>query len=268
MSVTMADVARVAGVNKATVSRVLKGDPRISTATAEKVWKVVKELGYQPNVVAKGLSSRRTETFAAVFEDLSHPWVGAFLAGLDRVLAAKRQVVMVFSTGGDEGSRGRVSRSLKARRVDGVVWLDPVPTVPEGMACLSVGYEPVGEASIVLDRDAALEGLRRLAGEKRLLYKGGRGGSFSGLDLPEGEEIDAPFLPVYDGLCPSLNGAPPAVYCGDPDVARQLGCHGMNWPWFDLGVLAGRILFNRVQGKGVRPDLVRVPPRFSPFVRE
>lgn len=268
MSVTMVDVARVAGVNKATVSRVLKGDPRISTATAEKVWKVVKELGYQPNVVAKGLSCSRTDTVAAVFEDLSRPWVGAFLAGLDRVLAAKRQVVMVFSTGGDSGSRGSVSRSLKARRVDGVIWVDPVPTVPEGVTCLTVGSLPVGEASIVLDHEAALGGLRKLAAGRRLLYRGGGGGSFAGLDLTESEGAQGAVMHVYDGLFPALPLERPAVYCGDSVVAGALGCHGMEWPWFDIGVLAGRIIFNRIQGKGVRPDQVSVPPRFTPFIKE
>ncbi len=263
MAVTMVDVARGAGVNKATVSRVLKGDPRISTATAEKVWKVVRELGYQPNVVAKGLSSRRTETFAAVFDDLSRPWVGPFLGGLDRVLASRGRVVMIFSTGGDSGSRGRVSRSLGAHRTDGVVWLDPVPTLPEGMPCLTVGPEKFGEASLVLDREAALAGLRELAGDRKLVYRGS--GAFADLGLPDSSPPGEEALHVFDGLYPDrpLHGA--GVFCGDPALARSFGCHGMDWPWFDLGVLAGRILFNRVHGKGVRPDLVRVPPRFYPL---
>ena len=48
----MDDVARLAGVNKATVSRALKGDHRISPATREKVWKSAKVLGYHPDAVA------------------------------------------------------------------------------------------------------------------------------------------------------------------------------------------------------------------------
>ncbi|MBP9028047.1 MAG: LacI family DNA-binding transcriptional regulator, partial [Aminivibrio sp.] len=44
---TMEDVARLAGVNKATVSRALRGDSRISQTTREKVWKTAKELGYR-----------------------------------------------------------------------------------------------------------------------------------------------------------------------------------------------------------------------------
>lgn len=265
MSVTMADVARTAGVNKATVSRVLKGDPRISTATAEKVWKVVRELGYQPNVVARGLSSSSTGTVAAVFEDLARPWAGAFLGGLDRVLASRGQVAMLFSTGGDPGSRSRVSRSLSARRVDGIVWLDPVPTFPEAIPCLSVGHERLGEAAIVLDHAVALEGIRRLAGEREPVYRGAPSGTFGALGLPEEPAGNGEPFVVYDGILPDrpLNGN--GLICGDPATARSLACPCMDWPWFDLGVLAARILFNRIHGKGVRPDLVRVPPRFYPL---
>ncbi len=57
MRVTMSDVARAAQVNKATVSRVLRGDPRISSATSEKVWAAIKDLGYRPDAIARGLSS-------------------------------------------------------------------------------------------------------------------------------------------------------------------------------------------------------------------
>ena len=51
----MEDVAKLAGVNKATVSRALKGDSRISSATREKVWEAARSLGYQPDAVAGGL---------------------------------------------------------------------------------------------------------------------------------------------------------------------------------------------------------------------
>ncbi|HDQ93285.1 MAG TPA: LacI family transcriptional regulator, partial [Synergistetes bacterium] len=65
----MSDVAAAAGVNKATVSRVLRGDPRISSSTAEKVWETIKKLGYRPDAIARGLSSRRSDTLGLFFRD-------------------------------------------------------------------------------------------------------------------------------------------------------------------------------------------------------
>ena len=61
---TIDDVARVAGVSKGTVSKVLKNYPTISETTREKVLRVVKELGYIPNVMASGLSSKCSRRIA------------------------------------------------------------------------------------------------------------------------------------------------------------------------------------------------------------
>ena len=66
--VTMADVAAAAGVNKGTVSRALRGDKRISNETRERIWRIARELGYEPDAVASGLSSRRTGVVAVVVE--------------------------------------------------------------------------------------------------------------------------------------------------------------------------------------------------------
>ena len=56
---TAADVARVAGVSAMTVSRVLRCDDYVSAHTRAKVWRAVRQLGYQPNQAAQTLASRR-----------------------------------------------------------------------------------------------------------------------------------------------------------------------------------------------------------------
>ncbi|MBQ9840889.1 MAG: LacI family DNA-binding transcriptional regulator [Erysipelotrichaceae bacterium] len=61
---TIDDVARVAGVSKGTVSKVLKNYPNISEATRDNVMRVVKELGYMPNVMASHLSSKSSRRVA------------------------------------------------------------------------------------------------------------------------------------------------------------------------------------------------------------
>ena len=59
-NVTIYDVAHQAGVSMATVSRVVNGNPNVRPKTREKVMKVIKELNYHPNVIARGLASKRT----------------------------------------------------------------------------------------------------------------------------------------------------------------------------------------------------------------
>lgn len=61
---TIDDVARVAGVSKGTVSKVLKNYPNISESTRMRVMQVVKEMGYIPNVMASGLSSKNSRRIA------------------------------------------------------------------------------------------------------------------------------------------------------------------------------------------------------------
>jgi LacI family transcriptional regulator len=69
-AVTIETVASEAGVSKTTVSFVLNNNPTISATTREKVLQVVRELGYQPNVNARNLSSRRTRTICVLVPEL------------------------------------------------------------------------------------------------------------------------------------------------------------------------------------------------------
>ena len=122
MSVTMADVARLAGVNKATVSRALKGDHRISPSTREKVWNAAKSLGYEPDAVARGLSSQRTDLIGVVFPDLNLSSTGFFLAGLERVFSRHKLELLVKSISLAGQHEENIMRNLRSRKVDGIVW--------------------------------------------------------------------------------------------------------------------------------------------------
>ena len=84
MKVTMQDVANHAGVDKATVSRVLRGDHRISEKTKIKVMESVRALDYKLDRNARNLSTNTSGLIGVVLRDLNRPWLGAFLAGIDR----------------------------------------------------------------------------------------------------------------------------------------------------------------------------------------
>ncbi len=57
--VTLRAVAEAAGVSCSTVSRVINDMPRVSPSTRDRVWRVVREMGYQPDPIARKLAARR-----------------------------------------------------------------------------------------------------------------------------------------------------------------------------------------------------------------
>ena len=73
---TIYDVAGAAKVSLATVSRVMNNPEKVNPETREKVLKVIKELGYRPNAIARGLASRKTTTVGIVMADVSRAATG------------------------------------------------------------------------------------------------------------------------------------------------------------------------------------------------
>ena len=71
------DVSEHAGVSIATVSRVLNGNPNVSERTREKVLRVMDELGYTPNVFARGLGLDTMQTIGIMCSDSSDPYLPA-----------------------------------------------------------------------------------------------------------------------------------------------------------------------------------------------
>ncbi|MDR9852327.1 LacI family DNA-binding transcriptional regulator [Paenibacillus sp. VCA1] len=128
MSVTIKDVAKKAGVSPSTVSRVLSNNTRISRETSQKVRDVMEELGYHPNIMAKSLVSRTTETICVILpKPAEELFLNLFFMELIRgiVTQANRSGydVLISSGGSEQEEVDAVSRLLKGKRVDGAILL-------------------------------------------------------------------------------------------------------------------------------------------------
>jgi len=75
MGVTLKDIAECAGVTSATVSMVINNKPNISEATRKKVMKIAKELNYYPNVIARGLATRKSNSIGVIVPNLASSFV-------------------------------------------------------------------------------------------------------------------------------------------------------------------------------------------------
>lgn len=119
--VTMADVARAAGVSKQTVSRVVNGGAETSPETLRKVQAAIARLGYRPNSIARSLTTRQTYTLGLVVPDLSNPYFAEIAQGAE--LAAWEQGYNTFLSNifGKLEHEEAALRSFEDRGVDGVI---------------------------------------------------------------------------------------------------------------------------------------------------
>ena len=84
MSVTIDDVAKAAGVHPATVSRALRGVPgKVSPAKRAEIEALARSLGYQPNIIASSLRTKRTNIAAILVPDLANPMFAPLVKGLE-----------------------------------------------------------------------------------------------------------------------------------------------------------------------------------------
>lgn len=120
---TIYDVAGAAKVSLATVSRVMNNPEKVNPETREKVLKVIKELGYRPNAIARGLASRKTTTVGIVMADVSRAATAQLLGGIIDIAKKYEYSIKIFSIGDDEDIQDAM-RTVVAEQVDGILFLN------------------------------------------------------------------------------------------------------------------------------------------------
>jgi LacI family transcriptional regulator len=117
----MRDVAREAGVSIRTVSRVVNNLGEISEDTRQRVLAVIKELGYRPNAVARGLVSGKTSSVAVIIPQITDPFYPEFVHGVEGVAHQEGYGVFLCNSNGDPQQELNYMEELGSRRVDGVI---------------------------------------------------------------------------------------------------------------------------------------------------
>lgn len=113
-------VADQAGVSTATVSRVINNTSYISPETAEKVWKAIDELGYYPNINARGLASGKSSLLGLIVSDIVNPFFPDLVKSFEESAFEKGFEIIMANTNYDPARTALRVRSLIERRVDGV----------------------------------------------------------------------------------------------------------------------------------------------------
>jgi len=199
---TIYDVARLAGVSTATVSRALNGSGQIAQSTRLSIEAAVARLGYTPNPIARSLVTRSTQTIALLLPDIGNPFYAALVRGIQEHALLHDHTMLLCTTEGDPEQEERYLSLLHGKQVDGAL-VDGLVLPPERVAQFVRDGLPI----VCLDRDVGAGAVplvqvdnrlgARLATEHLLALDHRRIAHISGAELAIAAEREAGWLEAH-----------------------------------------------------------------------
>ncbi|CAG7654876.1 LacI family DNA-binding transcriptional regulator [Paenibacillus allorhizosphaerae] len=119
---TIRDVAKLAGVSVATISRYLNKTGYVNVDTEHKIKKAIETLKYEPSSVARGLAGKQTKTIALILPDISNPFFPELARAVEDV-ASTYGYTVIFGNSDDQGVKERTYiELLKKKYIDGIIF--------------------------------------------------------------------------------------------------------------------------------------------------
>lgn len=123
MNITIYDVAREANVSMATVSRVVNGNPNVKPTTRKKVLATIKQLGYRPNAVARGLASKKTTTVGAIIPDISSIFFAELARGIEDIATMYKYNMILSNSDQNKDKEMQLINTMLEKQVDGIIFM-------------------------------------------------------------------------------------------------------------------------------------------------
>lgn len=159
---TIHDVARLAGVSIATVSRVLNTPDQVSDVRVVRVRRAMEECGYRYNDLARGFATRRTHTLGLIVPSITNPVFAESTRGVQDYAARLGHQVLIGNTDYDARREAELIDLFRRRRVDGLLL---TTAAPESAALRQLAVE--GHPTILLYSTEALHGLAAVGVDNR-----------------------------------------------------------------------------------------------------
>lgn len=121
---TIQDVARLAGVSTATVSRTLSRPGAVAETTREAVLEAVERTGYRINTAARNLRQQRTGSIIALVPNLANPFFSQIMAGISSVLTPAGYGLLIADTQAGPDAEDRLATYLQGDKADGLILFD------------------------------------------------------------------------------------------------------------------------------------------------
>jgi DNA-binding LacI/PurR family transcriptional regulator len=203
MASTSQDVAKLAGVSIATISRVINGYPHVSATVRRKVLRAVKTLNYQPNRTAQRLRAKRSRVVGLIISDIQNPFFTSVVRGIEDlayqqgysvvlcnsdedpqkehlyidVMCAEDVAGVIIASASEASAHVQalldrnipviaIDRRVRSRQVDSVLVANVQGTIAAMSHLLSMGHREIGYVGLPLDRTPGRE---RYAGYRRAL---------------------------------------------------------------------------------------------------
>jgi LacI family transcriptional regulator len=118
---TVYDVARMAEVSSATVSRAVNNPDAVSPETLARINKAIAKLGYAPNKIARSLKAKASDSVGVVITDITNPFLVKLVKGVEKVLSAAGYTPILCDTEESPEKEERYLTDLMDRRIDGLI---------------------------------------------------------------------------------------------------------------------------------------------------
>jgi DNA-binding LacI/PurR family transcriptional regulator len=228
-SITIKDIARIAGVSHTTVSRALRNHPAIAPGTVKRIHEIASQQGYLVSAAARSLKTSRSQILGIILSYLDDPYFSKVLEGIEDTIQPQGYSLFVAASHHDVSRERAVVDTMIEHRVDGVILCAPPFRVEHsrrmegnGLPLVVVNNQGADEYHYSVDH-ADEGGARQVArylldlGHRRIAYLGNQQGGRTNFTRQAGyaAELAAAGLPVQeDWIYNAPDGRPEGGYAG------------------------------------------------------
>jgi DNA-binding LacI/PurR family transcriptional regulator len=228
-SVTIKDIARLAGVSHTTVSRALRNHPAIAPETVKRIREIASQQGYMVSAAARSLKTSRSQILGIILSYLDDPYFSKVLEGIEDTLQPEGYSLFVAASHADVSRERAVVDALIEHRVDGVILCAPPFRVEHsrrmegsGLPLVAVNNQGADEYHYSVDHSdesGACEVVRYLInlGHTQIAYLGNLHGGRTNFNRQAGfmAELAAAGLPARpEWIYNAPDGRPEGGYAG------------------------------------------------------